>query len=78
MPSADRYTMSDSELLAATAEARRAAHQAPLNPYRVDHDGHRWVEPISTAWSDRANEWMRLADECDRRGLKTANGSDGS
>lgn len=62
--------MTNEDLLKATLAARRAAHDAPLNPYRLDHDKHRWVEPQSTAWSDRANDWMKLADEVDRRGLK--------
>jgi len=62
--------MTDEELLRATAIARSAAHTALLNPYRLDHDGHRWVEPLSTAWADKSNEWMRLAAEVDRRGLK--------
>lgn len=62
-------SLSDSELLAKTLEARRAAHDAPLNPYRLDADGHRWVDPSSTAWADRSREWVALANEVDRRGL---------
>lgn len=38
---------------------RKAAHDAPLNPYRLDADGHRWVEQVSYAYRDRANEWMQ-------------------
>lgn len=62
--------MSDEELLLKTLEARQAAHDAPLNPYRLDADGHRWVDFLSRAWSDRANEWMKLAAEVERRGLQ--------
>ena len=62
--------MTNEELLAKVLEARHAAHEAPLNPYRLDHDGHRWVQHDSSAWSDRANEWMKLATEVDRRGLE--------
>lgn len=62
--------MTDEELLRATAAARRAAHDAPMNPYRLDADGHRWVEMVSYAWADRSREWIALLNECDRRGLK--------
>jgi hypothetical protein len=62
--------MTDEELLQATARARKAMHGVPMNPYRLDADGHRWVENTSTAWADRSRDWMRLADEVDRRGLK--------
>lgn len=37
---------------------RKLAHDAPLNPYREDHDGHRWVALYSTAWADRTREWI--------------------
>lgn len=36
---------------------RKLAHEAPLNTYREDHDGHRWVELHSNAWADRSREW---------------------
>lgn len=62
--------MTDEELLRRTIEARMAMHNTPMNPYRLDADGHRWVEPISKAWADTSREWMMLADEVDRRGLK--------
>lgn len=62
--------MTDEELLARAKAARRAAHDAPLNPYRLDADGHRWASMDSNAWADRAREWHELANEVDRRGLK--------
>jgi hypothetical protein len=61
--------MTDAELLTRTLDARRAAHDAPLNPYRLDANGHRWVEQQSTAYASAAREWMQLAAEVDRRGL---------
>jgi dihydrodipicolinate synthase/N-acetylneuraminate lyase len=51
-------TLTDDELLRVTAAARRAAHDAP----KAMGNGSR-------AWADRANDWMRLAAEVDRRGL---------
>ncbi len=62
--------MTDEELLAATLAARRAAHDAPLNPYRLDANGHRWVEPVTTAFAMHGSRWADLAAEVDRRGLK--------
>jgi hypothetical protein len=50
--------MNDAELLKETAAARRAAHDAPKG------------DNGSRAWADRSNDWMRLAAEVDRRGLK--------
>jgi hypothetical protein len=61
--------MTDADLLNRTLEARRAAHDAPLNPYRLDADGHRWVEQRSTAYATASGDWMALANEVDRRGL---------
>lgn len=61
---------SDQELLISTAAARRAAHEAPLNPYRQDANGRRWVEMRSYAFADRARDWMELAREVDGRGLR--------
>jgi len=62
--------LTDDELLSRTLAALRAAHDAPLNPYRLDADGHRWVEPRSTAWADRSREWCELSAEVKRRGLE--------
>jgi hypothetical protein len=45
------------ELRERVERLRKLAHEAPMNPYRLDHDGHRWVEPISRAWADRAREY---------------------
>ena len=60
--------MTDEELLKATAYARLAAHEAPKNLFR-NADGSGSLGN-SRAWADRSNDWMRLADEVDRRGLK--------
>lgn len=57
----------EADLAAAELECSRLrdlAHQAPLNPYRLDADGHRWVEIESYAWRDRSNEWIKA---CERR-----------
>ena len=44
----------------------KLAHEAPLNPYRLDADGHRWVEQYSNAWANRSNDWVRLCEVRDR------------
>lgn len=61
--------MDNEELILKTKQAKKTAQEAPLNPYRLNADGHKWVEQYSNAWADRANEWMKLSDECDKRGL---------
>lgn len=48
---------------------RTLAHEAPLNPYRLDHDGHRWIEQESSAWRTRGNDWLRA---CERRDARRA------
>ncbi len=50
--------LTDEELIIATRKAREDAHKAPR-----DQGGSR-------AWADRANDWMRFMDECERRGIK--------
>jgi hypothetical protein len=45
---------------------RKLAHQAPLNPYRLDADGHRWVEQQSSAWRSRGNDWIQACIIRDR------------
>lgn len=44
-------------------ELDKLAHEAPMNPYRENHDGHRWVEQYSYAWAkagrNSLNEWMK-------------------
>lgn len=62
--------MTNEDLILKTKEAKKLAHEAPLNPYRLDANGHRWVEQYSNAWADRAKEWAELSAECDKRGLK--------
>ena len=44
---------------------RQAAHEAPMNPFRLNADGHRWIEPLSRAWAARANEYAKACDELD-------------
>lgn len=61
--------MTDEELILKTKQVKKAAQEACLNPYRLDANGHRWIEQYSNAWADRANEWMKLSDECAKRGL---------
>lgn len=51
---------------------RKLAHDAPLNPYRLDADGHRWVAQESYAWRDRGNEWLQA---CERRDALRAKAS---
>lgn len=38
----------------------------PLNPYRLDADGHRWVEQQSYAWRNAANAWVAACEKRDR------------
>jgi len=58
---ADLLALAESEC----ERLRKLAHEAPLNPYRLDADGHRWVELQSYAWRDRANEWVKACDHRD-------------
>lgn len=51
--------LTDDQLLKQTAEARLRAHNAPKSD----------VGNTSDAWARWSNEWMRLANEVDRRGL---------
>lgn len=44
---------------------RKLAHDAPLNPYRLDANGHRWVEQYSNAWADRSNDWVSACEKRD-------------
>jgi hypothetical protein len=46
---------------------RKLAHEAPMNIYHEDHDGHRWVEQVSNAWAARAEEWMAACKKRDER-----------
>lgn len=59
--------LSDQALLAATAEARKKAHDAPRNLFR-NADGSASLGN-SSAWAARSREWCELAAEVDRRGL---------
>ncbi len=58
--------MTDAELQTAIDHALHMAHTAPLAAYRLDHDGHRWIEQ-TPGWSKWSLEWVRLRDEQDRR-----------
>lgn len=44
---------------------RELAQMAPLNPYRLDADGHRWVEQQSYAWAARGNDWIAACNKRD-------------
>jgi hypothetical protein len=62
------------EITAAELECerlRKLAHEAPLNPYRLDANGHRWVDQQSTAWRSRGNDWIKACEHRDaiRRAL---------
>lgn len=60
--------LTDAELIERTKQALDEAHNAPLRAYRLDADGHRWVEG-GNSYSFRANEWHALSDEVARRRL---------
>lgn len=66
--------LSDEALRAATADARTAAHQAPLGE-KTDINKHgkptgeRFITNHTNGWAQRANDWVSLSDECERRGL---------
>lgn len=67
--------MTNGTLLTRTLEARRAAHDAPLAQiYEVNKGGkptgQKHISQHTSAWADRSREWMDLANEVDRRGLK--------
>lgn len=63
--------------LEAECEAlRRAAHEAPMNIYHLDHDGHRWVEIVSYAWRDAGEAWFKASEKL--RELREANKNEGS
>jgi hypothetical protein len=62
--------VTDAELLAKTALARGEAHRVPMRPYRVDADGHKWVDTSSRAYAARADDFFTLMSECKKRGLE--------
>lgn len=67
--------MTDDQLLVATLAARRAAHDAPLAEiYEINKDGKptgvKGISNHTNTYALRAAEWMALANEVDRRGLK--------
>jgi hypothetical protein len=67
--------LTDEKLLEATLAARRAMHDAPLATFATENKGGKptgkhFLDNHTAAWADRSREWMRLAAEVDRRGLK--------
>lgn len=42
---------------------RALAHEAPMNIYHVNHDGHRWIEIVSVAWAQRSRDLMRYREQ---------------
>jgi hypothetical protein len=62
--------VSDEDLLAQTRAAREAAHNVPLAGIGERHTGERHILHPTSTWAIRSREWMRLMDECERRGLK--------
>lgn len=61
--------MTDLELLAAASKARGLAHRAPFAEWSKDHHGHSFVVNHTTAFADRATEFVSLATEIHSRGL---------
>ncbi len=65
--------MDDIEALRAECDRlRKLAHDAPFNPYRLDHDGHVWIEIRSYAWATRGREWMEAKRRLDAAEAKAA------
>lgn len=67
--------MTDEELILKTKEAKKAAHEAPLAEITdVNKNGRptgdKFITRHTQGYSDRANDWVKLSNECDRRGLK--------
>ncbi len=70
--------LSDDELRTRASEALDAAHNYPMRAYRVDHDGHRWIEDSGeregingggSGWPRASDRWIELSDEMLRRGI---------
>ena len=62
--------MTDEELLQKTSAARGAAHRSEFAEYSMDHRGHTSIVNHVSGWAVRGDEFVELADECSRRGLK--------
>lgn len=62
--------MTDEELLAKLSQARGAAHRAPFAEWSKDHRGHSSIVNHTDAWAARGNDFLKLSEEADRRGLK--------
>ena len=62
--------MTNENLLEAVKVARQRMHDAPLAEWSKDHKGHSAIVHHTSAWAYHSKEWMRLANEVDRRGLK--------
>jgi hypothetical protein len=62
--------MTDDELIAKTSAARGFAHRASFAEWSKDHRSHSAIVNHTHAWAERGDDFMKLADECERRGLK--------
>lgn len=61
--------MTNEELLAATSAARGLAHRAEFSEWSMDHRGHSSIVNHKTVWAPLGSDFVRLASECERRGL---------
>jgi hypothetical protein len=66
---ADTFDANISKKIFNCEEIRRRAHSAPLNPFRLDADGHKWIAHESRAWADEANILLKAVNELKRMGL---------
>jgi hypothetical protein len=62
--------LTNDELLQKTSAARGAAHRSEFAEYSKDHRGHTAIVNHVSAWAVRGDEFVALAEECSRRGLK--------
>lgn len=62
--------MTNEELLLRTSIARGLAHRAPFAEWSKDHRGHSAIVHHTHAWAERGDDFVKLAEECERRGLK--------
>lgn len=61
--------MTNEELLAKTSAARGITHRAPFAEWSMDHKGHSSIVHHTNAWAVTGHDFVKLAKECDRRGL---------
>lgn len=67
-------SMSDQGLISKTKAAKKAAHEALLGEVTDINKhgkptGERFITNYTNAYSNRANEWIALLNECSRRGI---------